>query len=69
VAAHGEPVYSIVVPTLGDSTIALGQYFSAFYVRAATDNAFIFHDSPIDSGYSLDNLAPGVPVNFCVRCG
>ena len=30
------PTYGIDAPTIGDSTIALGQYCSVFYVRAAT---------------------------------
>jgi hypothetical protein len=52
--------YGIEVPTIGDSTIALGPYYSAFFVRAATVTPGTFFDSPADSGYSLDNLAPGV---------
>jgi len=52
------------VPTIGDSTIALGQYHSTFFIRAATETPSFFFDSPIDSGYSLDNLAPGAPLNF-----
>jgi hypothetical protein len=53
--------YGIEVPTIGDSTVTLGQYYSAFFVRAATANPGTFWDSPPDSGYSLDNLAPDVP--------
>jgi hypothetical protein len=57
------------VPTIGDSTIALGQYYSVFFIRGATSNTFTFFDAPIDSGYSLDNLAPGVPASFAYATG
>ena len=67
--AHGESSYGIDAPTIGDSTITLGQYFSTFYVRAATAATTRFYDSPIDSGYSVDNLAPGVPQNFVYNAG
>ena len=61
VNAFTDNLYSIDVPTIGDSTIAQGPYFSSFFMRAATALPGTFHDSPPDSGYSLDNLAPGVP--------
>jgi hypothetical protein len=64
VDGHGKSEYSMDVPTIGDSTVALGQYRSTFFVRGATSNSFTFFDSPPDSGYSLDNLAPGVPSSF-----
>ena len=69
VAAHGEPTYGIIVPTVGDSTLTLGQYRSTFYVRAATEAPATFFDSKPDSGYSLDNLAPAVPQNFVYNTG
>lgn len=69
VAAHGEASYGIDVPTIGDSTITLGQYESTFFIRAATSNPVVFFDSDIDSGYSLDNLAPSVPENFIYSAG
>jgi hypothetical protein len=69
VAAHEEDNYGIDVPTVGDSTIALGQYHSVFYVRAATAAPGTFFDSAPDSGYSIDNLAPGVPQNFAYNVG
>jgi FlgD Ig-like domain/Beta-propeller repeat len=67
--AHGESSYGIDAPTIGDSTITLGQYYSVFYVRAATATTTRFYDSPVDSGYSVDNLAPGVPQNFVFTAG
>jgi hypothetical protein len=62
--AHGEDEYVVGAPTRGDSTIVLGQYRSVFFVRAATANTLVYYDSPIDSGYSVDNLAPPAPLNF-----
>jgi hypothetical protein len=69
VLAFEETSYGIDVPTIGDSTIALGQYHSVFYIRAATSAPGTFFDSPPDSGYSLDNLAPGVPESFAYATG
>ena len=69
VAAHGRNAYSINAPTVGDSTIVLGQYLSVFRIRAATDEAAIFFDSSPDSGYSVDNLAPGIPDNLVYETG
>ena len=59
--AHGESSYSVLAPTIGDSTITGGLYQSVFLIRAATNTPTIFFDSAPDSGYSLDNLAPPAP--------
>jgi hypothetical protein len=69
VDAHAENAYSMDAPTVGDSTIALGQYRSTFYVRAATGAPATFFDSAPDSGYSVDNLAPGIPQNLIYSAG
>lgn len=61
--------YRMVAPTLADSTISFGMYRTKFFVRAATANPSVFYDSPVDSGYSLDNLAPGIPSNFVYVAG
>ena len=61
VPAHGEAVYSVVVPTLVDSSIANGMRRSVFFVRAATATPTTFFDSAPDSGYSVDNLPPAPP--------
>ena len=50
-----------VSPTLCDSTIAQGMCWSAFFVRAHTPEPLIFFDTAVDSGYSVDNLAPAAP--------
>jgi hypothetical protein len=64
VPAHGDSAYSIVAPTLADSTISGGMQWSVFLVRAATADPYTFWDSPPDSGYSVDNLAPSVPASL-----
>jgi hypothetical protein len=67
--ATGASSYDLVVPTVGDSKVLLGQYYwSVFYVSAATTVPDFF-DSPPDSGYSVDNLAPGVPQNVAFGSG
>jgi hypothetical protein len=64
IPAFGETLYSDVVPTLKDSTIAEGIYWSVFFIRAGTDNPTVYFDSPVDSGYSLDNLSPSAPTGL-----
>ncbi len=61
--ATTEPQYGTLAGTLCDSTAA-GVCGSVFFVRAHTAVPGIFFDSPPDSGYSVDNLAPGVPTAF-----
>ncbi len=61
VPARGDSVYSAVVPTLRDSTIADGMWWTAFFVSGIGENPVDHFDSPVDSGYSLDNLAPAPP--------
>ena len=69
VGAHVQSGYGIDVPTIGDSTLALGQYLSTFFVRAVTSKPAYYFDSPQASGYSLDNLAPGIPSSFLYAAG
>ena len=64
VPVRQEDRYFYVAPTLADSTINNGQHFSTFMVTALTGTPSVFFDSPPDSGYSVDNLAPGVPTGF-----
>ena len=64
VPAHAANGYLIDASTDADSTIANGQHYSVFFIRASTASPGTFFDSPIDSGYSLDNLAPGAPTNL-----
>ena len=64
VPARGEASYSVVAETLCDSTIVDGLCLSTFFVSAETSETLIFFDSEPESGYSVDNLSPGVPANF-----
>lgn len=64
--AHGETIYNVLSPTLADSTRRFGMHWSVFFVRAATAQPLVFFDSPIDSGYSLDNRPPGPPPSLTV---
>lgn len=66
IPAHGDPRYFMIAPTLADSTVEHGIHWSVFFIRAATANPLVYFDSPPDSGYSLDNLAPNVPQGFSV---
>jgi hypothetical protein len=69
ISAHTESAYLIDAPTDADSTESLGQYYSVFFIRASTAAPGTFFDSAIDSGYSMDNLAPGVPAGFAYNAG
>jgi hypothetical protein len=64
VPAHGVNHYLMDAATDADSTVAQGQHYSVFFIRAATAMPTTFYDSPPDSGYSLDNLSPGVPMSL-----
>jgi len=55
------------VPTLADSTVSEGLYSTTFRVSALTSTPGVFFDSHPGSGYSLDNLAPGVPQGFAIE--
>jgi len=62
--AHGESAYQYIAPTLCDSTEQDGVCWSVFFVRAMTPEPLVFFDSPPDSGYSIDNLAPDPPAQI-----
>ncbi len=65
-AAIGENSYIYEVPTLRDST-ADDNGMTQFKVVASM-NEGDFH-SPPHSGYSIDNIAPGVPTGFMIAMG
>lgn len=70
VPSSGESSYNAVVPTLRDSTIADGMSWTVFFVRGIGENPVDHFDSPVDSGYSLDNLAPAPPASlFAAQSG
>jgi hypothetical protein len=64
VPADCEDSYSTLVPTLADSTESDGAVYTAFFMRARTATPGIYYDSPVDSGYSVDNLAPAPPAGL-----
>ena len=53
-------VYSMIVPTLGDSTDD-GIVESTFMVTAHTIDQNVFFDSDPVTGYSVDNIFPAIP--------
>jgi hypothetical protein len=56
--AHRFPGYSYTAPTLADSSVA-GIHRVKFLVSAQTGDQYVYWDSKVDSGYSVDNLPPG----------
>ena len=64
VPADCEDHYAAVVPTLADSTIDDGMYFTPFFVRARTAVPGNYFDSKPDSSYSVDNLPPSSPTGL-----
>jgi hypothetical protein len=58
--AHRFPTYSYTAETLYDSmSTTNGQHY--FLVSAQTSDPFVYYDSNVDSGYSVDNLSPAAP--------
>jgi sugar lactone lactonase YvrE len=54
------PGYGYIAATSQDS-LPGSNPFTAFFVTALTEYQDIFYDSNVDSGYSVDNLAPDTP--------
>jgi len=69
VPARLAPTYQYVAPTLCDSTAESGICWSIFMVTALTGSVPQFYDSYPDSGYSVDNLAPGAPTGVSAAYG
>ena len=61
--AEGLAGYGYMAPTIQDST-AGSNPFTAFFVTALTKNTGVFYESNVDSGYSVDNIPPGMPAAF-----
>ena len=61
VEASHDSVYTAIVPSLRDSTLTDGMYWSKYRVKSHYSYNFYVISSMPDSGYSLDNLAPNVP--------
>jgi len=64
VPASCELSYTTIAPTLCDSTASDGICWSAYFLRAQTENPGVYFDCDPDSGYSVDNLAPSPPGNL-----
>ncbi|MCA9755836.1 MAG: T9SS type A sorting domain-containing protein, partial [Candidatus Eisenbacteria bacterium] len=56
--------YTVAVPTTADSTESEGTHWSVFMTTTHTTTPSIWFASEPDSGYSVDNIAPGVPQNL-----
>ncbi len=59
--------YSLIVPTLFDSTIASGMYWTKFKVSGHSSDFTLQVWSNVDSGYSIDNLVPHAPIAFSAK--
>jgi len=64
--ADGDVGYSFVMPTTSDSVAASNPY-TLVRVQARASSGSTFWNSPPDSGYSVDNLAPPTPAPFSVQ--
>jgi len=58
--AYFQTGYSRAIPTLFDSTSVHDDYHY-FQVIAHTDDPLVYYTSLPDSGYSVDNIGPGIP--------
>ena len=63
VTARQADSYTYLTPTFGDSS-ANGIVWSRFQVTAHTNDPVVYYTSPVDSGYSIDNLAPAAPTGL-----
>jgi hypothetical protein len=58
--------YAYDAPTYGDST-ASGTPLTEYMVIANTDDNWVFWESNRETGYSVDNLAPGAPLALAAQ--
>ncbi len=58
-----DSIYNFVAPTLCDSS-GEGVCWSSFKVSAHTSDAEVYYFSDSLGGYSVDNIAPGIPGNL-----
>jgi hypothetical protein len=68
VPADREAVYAATVPTLADSSTFVPGW-EVFFVRARAATPGTYFDSPPDSGYSVNNLAPQPPTGLVIERG
>ncbi|MBD3178244.1 MAG: T9SS type A sorting domain-containing protein, partial [Candidatus Latescibacteria bacterium] len=64
VSAAQQAHYIALAPTNADSAATIP--WAVYYLSAHSTNPSLFYDSPADSGYSVDNIAPGVPLGMAV---
>ena len=64
VQAEQKSNYTYLAHTFGDSTADGGIFWSQFLVTAHTADPEVFYASAVNSGYSIDNLAPAVPTGL-----
>ena len=67
VPAVQQNTYMFLAHTFGDSTTEDGIFWSKFYVTAHTTDPNVYYISEVDSGYSVDNLAPSVPMGLLAQ--
>ena len=68
VSASGQDGYVTAAPTLVDSTVAQGQHYSTFFVRAATANPLTYFDSPPACRRLFSpHVAPPAPTGFAFQ--
>ncbi len=65
VPAQWQDLYCYDVPALADSADTIS--WSVYYISAHPTAPAPSFDSPSDSGYSVDNLPPGLPTGFMVE--
>ncbi len=63
VSAHHFETYVYTVSSLYDS-IGSDTGWQYFMVSAQTEDLALYYDSPVDSGYSVDDLAPAQPMGL-----
>ena len=63
VPAVQQDTYVAAVPTVADSS-STGPKYTVLVITAHTTTPTIWYISQPDSGYSVDNIAPGVPTSF-----
>jgi hypothetical protein len=66
VSAQQQDHYIRLAPTIADYSETEPWAYSVYYISAHTTTPSVYFDSPPDSGYSVDNLPPGVPGGFVV---
>ncbi|MGA2625024.1 MAG: T9SS type A sorting domain-containing protein [Bacteroidota bacterium] len=65
-ASHYLQNYAFTAPTLADSG-PTGTHRVKFFISAQTSSQFVFWDSNVDSGYSVDNLPPSAVIALAAQ--